>query len=219
MQAIREGQRQANLEEGSVRLMTMAEAQRDQIRAERQQRRQGLKLGIANAVGVTVGIAAGVLGGPAAGAAAGGAVTMGGRRLAQKNWQGRVEGLTFAASRDALRKSVRPDITKDLAVSVNNAATGYQAGQLANARAEKIGSEFIDNATGDANQQAILSMARPGDVQRNGMFGKFKFTDTAARNRLKAKYVAEKRTIPDWLSEDSVTSFELGLRDIIKGRR
>ena len=181
MKAIREGKRMSALEEGSASLMTMAEKERDRLRLEREQRKQGNRLGVANAIGAVAGIGVGLLtANPAAGAAVGGGVSMLGRRVAHGGWKSRVDKLTFASSRQALKENIRPDIVKDLAVSANNAASGYQAGNFSKAAGQALIDKQISEVT-DPVTKNILGMARPEDVKR-GLFG-MRFDETNALQR------------------------------------
>jgi hypothetical protein len=219
VRAIQEGERLAALESGSASLFTMAERERDRIRAEKMLEKQQRKLAIANTVGTVAAVGGAFLGGPQVGAAAGGVVTMGGRRLAQGGWKNKVEGLTFAASRDSLRQMTRPDMTKDLAVSLNAAATGYQAGKLMDTTAVASGPNQILNSDAfGENTKELVSMSRPEDYTRK--MNRIVFNDAAARQRLRSQYKSRDRKPPSWLDDTDNQSFELPLilRDIVKGR-
>lgn len=219
MRAIREGGRLAALEEGSARLMTMAEAERDRIRSERALEKQQRRLGLANAVGTVAGIVSGAVLGPAAGAAVGGGTTLAGRRLAQGGWKNRVDGLTFAASRESLRKEMRPDVVTDLGVSANAAATGYRAGKFF----DSLATTQASAAGAIGEDQAKYMTAQ--DVSRNGLKVRIDRQAIYDRYRNMTKDLRTPMSFDDFWSSpfgdnsgDPVIETKLRISDIIRGR-
>jgi hypothetical protein len=218
IRAVNEAERTAEKERLDAGLFNMVAQARDIKDAEKQSEKQQKKLAIANIVGTTVGIASNLVPGvtPIGAAAIGAGTTTALRRGMQKGWKGKVEGLTFASTRDALRKEMKPSLTKDIAVGANAGATAFQAGNLLDAAATARGMKGLTEA------EKVIAQAE--DFSRSGF--KIKFDRLKAFERYKAQSKIKRvdgilkhgDIFDDPLGQlNNTQTYRIGLRDILKG--